>query len=234
VDLIFLNSTNASILELIDGQGYYNDCLDIDKACTYFYECSQITDDEGGCLGGYAKYKFTNNNFNGTGNITTSGTINAGILNVSGNLTGYNLIYGGMYNFSDKGHKMILPNSSYYYNITFFSEGALNGFHIKNGYILVAEWPGEYLINGQISAVFGNNGEYGIGISVNQGALEIYPNSKCYTRLVGTAKEQGQSMTCLLRLNVNDELTMMVDDEASPAVDLTIYTLNLNAVRVGN
>lgn len=152
---------------------------------------------------------------------------------IIGNLTA-NTIYGGMWNYTDLGFNITPLGVGVYTNVSGLEKGDANGVDFEDSIGLRVLISGEYRIEAQLSATFGNNGEYGFCASINSGNCEIYPNNKCYIRLTGTARVEGQSITCLRKLTAGDLVTLMFDDEANPVQNILVQTANLNIVRVGS
>lgn len=183
----------------------------------------------------------------GGGNIVANGFINAtgdesigGNLDVQGNFTG-NQIYGGMFNFTDAGWTLNIPNHGVYYNVTGLVPGLSNGINFignasaTDGSTLKITVSGVYHITATLSAKAGAQGEYGVGISQNYNNPEASEKtSKCYSRFTGTGSVQTASVTCFRRLTAGDRITMIVDDEFNPSQSISIQQVNVNLVRIGS
>lgn len=151
---------------------------------------------------------------------------------INGNLTANNF-YGGAWNFTEDGWIMSFGASGTYYNITRFRCDMYNGFDCANGTgTLTAQSAGIYLISSSISSTGLAGGSYGMCVAKNSANCET--QGKCYSRFSGTAEAMEVSTKCFMRLNVGDHLNVMVDDEASPTKDLTIYSQEITALRVAN
>ena len=164
-------------------------------------------------------------NIFGNLNVTKSTSVN-GNLNVVGNLTGNNY-YGSLYNFSDAGWAIGIASSGVYYNLTVSTAGEMNGFKViqagASGTKLQALVSGYYSVDAVLSADFAG-GEYGVGVVTNGADPEVL--GRCYTRttLTGT---NGLPITCMKRLNAYDNITMVIDDESTPAKDVTVHAINI-------
>jgi len=145
-----------------------------------------------------------------------------------------NILYASMWNFTEGGYVLEISASETYYNVTDLSLGESYGVDFIDGHALLIQKSGEYKIDAQVSALFGNNGEYGFGVTMNGMDLERSPYSKCYARIDGSGKYQIVSITCIQELEKGDIITMMIDDEATPTQDITIKSANLNIVRLGS
>ena len=159
-----------------------------------------------------------------------------GGIDISGNFTG-NQIYGEMWNYTSDGWAFAIPDSSIYYNITDISEAEdLNGFthtletQANGGSYLTAQVSGKYKIDARVSFSGGNNQLYGYGVSKN-GIIQ----RDCYTRRsTSTTNTARGGAGCIISLSVGDKIGVQIEDEAGVTAGVTIYSINLNLVRIGN
>ena len=121
-----------------------------------------------------------------------------------------------------------LPLASTYYNVTGLSLGHINDITYLDS-TLTIEKNGTYSINGGFSFTGSSNTEYHIALGVNGIRL-----NHCHAeRKIGTGSDVGNAgFTCIDYFNVNDVLTVMVENSDS-AKSVTIHDINLNVVRVG-
>ena len=158
-------------------------------------------------------------------------------LDVGGNFTG-NQIYGEIWNYTEGGFTFSVASSGIYYNFTGLECGDLNGFdctketEAKGGTYLTTKKAGRYLLNLHISGEGSTaGGLYGVIISRN---FEQVNNRDCYIHIDGTTNAEVISITCIKQLSLNDKINIQVDDETDPPKDFTIYSANLNALRIGD
>ena len=159
-----------------------------------------------------------------------------GDLDVTGNFTG-DMYYGEMWNYTSAGYNFDIDAADVYYNLTGLTAGNLNGFRFQSnssdtgGDHLVTEVSGLYRVS--LSMSFGSQAQGGTyGISLNHG---WNPNThrNCYARRTASSDTGNIALQCLMDLEVGDPIAVMVENEATNR-DMTIYTVNINVVRVGD
>ena len=140
------------------------------------------------------------------------------------------MVYGEMWNHTDDGFTMDLITIMVYENITDLTDGSNNGFILSNSK-LISQVEGSYHIDYSVSFSGSANSE--IGFTVGIGGQE-QPQTHSH-RKIGTGGDLGNTGgTGIITVNVGDEITLMVRDEASPVQDITLVAVNLNLWRIGN
>ena len=142
-----------------------------------------------------------------------------------------------MWNYTSDGWEFPIPSDSIYYNITNISMSEdLNGFsHTQEtqpngGSYLTAQVAGKYKLDARVSFSGGNNQLYGYGVSKN-GIIQ----RDCYTRRTTSTTDVARGgVGCIVSLNVGDKIGIQIEDEAGVTAGITIYSINLNAWRIGN
>ena len=165
-----------------------------------------------------------------------------GDINQSGNFTG-NQIYGEMWNYTGggTGWNFDIDDAGTYYNLTNLrtDNGGihLNGFSFEDnaqadgGSNLVAQVDGHYKMDFSMSfAGVTAGGLYGFSI-----AHDFDPDThrNCYARREAKTSVGSVSVTCIMDLAIGDKVVVMIENE-NGARDITIHTVNLNIVRIGN
>jgi hypothetical protein len=166
--------------------------------------------------------------------------INAGNMFYTGNITGGNLIYGEMYNYSGYTSTWTFPLgvSGRYYNFTNMTAGDVNGFIATNnnrfegGSYLTAQVEGMYDISFSLSyegVVAG--GQYGFSTVRN---FNVSDSRDCYARGLGTTNIVPVTITCKKYFDVGDTINVQIEDEAAPPKNLMIHSANLGLTRIGD
>jgi hypothetical protein len=160
-----------------------------------------------------------------------SGLDVAGNINqTSGNAT-INMIYGEMYCKNDTGCGVIdLVTSDVYVAMRNQTAGNNNGFTLTGASNLTAQHSGIYKAEAKVAVTAGSPaGEYGMKLYVNETG-----QNNCYDHFHVGADQVSMVITCLVRANAGQNISIRFDDHASPVTDLTVYASNLNLLRIGN
>jgi len=185
------------------------------------------------------------NNIQAFGNISServdAPTINStNIYGVNGNFTGNvnivgnittNEYYGEMYSKNDTGVGMIdLATADVYVMLANQTNGTMNGFSLMGGSNLTADVSGVYQVNAKVAVTAGSPaGEYGMKVYVTD-----TEQNNCYDHFHVGADQVSMIISCIVRMNVGDNINVRFDDNASPVTDLTFYNSNINLRRIGN
>lgn len=148
-------------------------------------------------------------------------------LSVSGNMIGTNF-YGSMFSVNESGRTLSLPATDVYVNVTGMNGSFVNGVTFSEPYLNVNA-PGLYKIDWSVSFSGGASNLYGIAVGKN-GERQL----PCYTHRTTSSVGLGNTgASCILNLTVNDKITIVIADEASPTNDPSIFMANLAMIRVG-
>lgn len=156
------------------------------------------------------------------------------ISNINGKV---NSVYGEMWNYTSAGWNFDIDMNNVYYNLTNLTIGELNGFSFEDntqengGSNLITQVDGLYIMSMSLSFSSENvGGLYGISI-----AHDFDPDThrNCYARRNAATTTGNVGITCIMDLHVGDKVVIMVENENTNR-DMTIYTVNLNIVRIGN
>ena len=150
-------------------------------------------------------------------------------VNVTGNFTG-NQIYGEMYNKSDAGFELLdLVDTDVYVPVTALECGLNNGFSCSGGN-LTAQVDGVYKTSLTLTGESAGNSEYGAKLFINS-----VGQNNCYSHVhFKTGDANAFDVDCLVSLSVGDDLQIKVDDHVGSPNDISLKSMNLNLVRVGN
>jgi hypothetical protein len=108
--------------------------------------------------------------------------------------------------------------------------GSNNGFILNGGTNLTAQYSGMHTANVKVAVTGGAPaGEYGMKLYVNETG-----QNNCYDHFHVGADQISMVITCLVRINKGDNVSIRFDDHASPVTDLTFYASNLNLMRIGD
>ena len=156
--------------------------------------------------------------------------VNGSLNQTNGNAT-INMIYGEMYCKNDTGCGVVdLVTPDVYVIMNNQTAGNINGFTLNSGTNLTAHYSGMYKVDAKVAISDGApSGEYGMKLYINETGQD-----NCYDHFHIGADQISMVITCLVRINVGQNVSIRFDDRASPVSDLTIYASNLNLVRVGN
>lgn len=141
--------------------------------------------------------------------------------------------YGEMYNKTSAGFTFNATQSSVYYNFTGMVCNHFNNVLCtitpKLNYFTILT-PGVYTASSQISGEgLAAGGTYGVSIAKN---FDEKLSRECYANVDGTSAADVVTITCILNLNRGDTVSLKVEDEASPTKVFTVYTANLNIVKI--
>jgi hypothetical protein len=175
--------------------------------------------------------------YDGTNLLINPKDVGSGIVNVLGGLNQtlgnatINMIYGEMYCKNDSGCGTIdLVSADVYVAMANQTSGNNNGFALNGATNLTAQYSGMYKAEAKVVVTGGvPAGEYGMKLYINETG-----QNNCYDHFHVGADQVSMVITCLVRINAGDNVSIRFDDHASPVTDLTIYASNLNLVRVGN
>lgn len=159
--------------------------------------------------------------------------IQGGINQTIGNST-INMIYGEMWQHNDTGISFAIASSGVYYSVnnTVFNttNQLLNGVsYIANG-TLRPQFSGVYQVDYFVSGSGTANHNYHMAVSVNN---IVKYNTETHFRISTGNDVATMSGTGLLRLNANDNVTLVIEDSTGTGT-ATIYSINLNMERIGN
>ena len=178
---------------------------------------------------------------NPEGNLLISSGVNVGIGttaptqtlvaigdgNITGNLTA-NLFHGEM--FVDEDITTAIDVSGEFFNVTINKTGDLNGFrHNQSNGTLVALFHGDYFVTHSASFTGGANDVYDITLAIN---LETQIDCEIDSKLQAGGNEVGVSASCILELDPDDELRMMVANQGATN-DPTFTHANIVLFRIG-
>jgi hypothetical protein len=116
-----------------------------------------------------------------------------------------------------------------YYQVTNLTSGLLNGATVTNSNMTIQQ-AGVYKIDLASSISAGGVSEYGLKVF-----LDGVGQDKCYTHshlTIGHSSSMG--ISCLLTIRTNGVLSVRIDDHVNPPNNPTIYSMNINAMRIGN
>lgn len=141
-----------------------------------------------------------------------------------------NYLYGEMYGKNDTGFVIVnVATVDTYYQVTNLTAGLLNGTTVTNSNMTVQQ-AGVYKIDLASSISAGEVSEYGLKVYLNGVGQD-----KCYAHshlTIGHTSSMG--ITCLLTIETNGVLSVRIDDHVNPPNNPTIYSMNINALRIGN
>ena len=138
-------------------------------------------------------------------------------------------VYASMWNRSSAGVEVVLGGVGNYTNITHLREGEINGFNYTDS-VLTVLYPGSYKIDWFMSFSGGNNNQYGMLVARNYNQNISRP---CYVqRDTGAGSKGVVSASCILMLNASDTLSFLIEDEANPLANPTIYSIGVSVLRV--
>ena len=151
-------------------------------------------------------------------------------LDVAGNITG-NQIYGEMYCKNDTGCGVVdLVTQDVYVAMANQTAGNLNGFTLNGASNLTAQVSGLYQVNAKASISGGTPaGDYGMKLYLNETG-----QNNCYDNFKVSADHISMIITCLVRINAGQNISIRFDDHMNPVTDITIYATNVNLLRIGN
>lgn len=167
----------------------------------------------------------------GIGTTTPQNALNViGSINQTvGNLTG-DFVYGEMWDHNDSGFTVDLITVQVYENVTNLTTGSQNGFILSNSK-LTTQISGVYKVDYSVSFSGSANSEIGFDLGING----VFQNNTHSHRKIGTGGDIGNTGgTGYIFLNQGDVVTLMARDEASPVRDISIVSVNINLLRVGN
>jgi hypothetical protein len=151
------------------------------------------------------------------------------VKDTNGNVT-INNLYGEMYGKNDTGFVIVnMATVDTYYQVTNLTAGLLNGTTVTNSNMTVQQ-AGVYKIDLASSISAGEVSEYGLKVYLNGVGQD-----KCYAHshlTIGHTSSMG--ITCLLTIETNGVLSVRIDDHVNPPNNPTIYSMNINALRIGN
>ena len=160
---------------------------------------------------------------------------NHGNVETKGNMT-TNQFYGEMWNYTSAGYLLNIDLAGVYYNVTGLAPGELNGFTFSTsssatgGSVLTTNVSGLYSVSGTLSfSSQAVGGMYGISLAHNH---DQNTHRDCYSRITAATSTGNVGMSCLMDLEMGDNITLMIESENIDR-DVTIYTANIKAVRVG-
>ena len=139
--------------------------------------------------------------------------------------------YGDMWLHLDVGQTIVLPGSMVYVNLNFSNSTIVKGFELNlDEDVLTVLKPGHYKVDYSISFSGGANSEFGGSIGIN--GLET--NSTHSHRKIGTGGDVGNmgATGLLLNLSTNDNISVMIRDEASPTSNPAILAANIVLIRI--
>jgi len=128
-------------------------------------------------------------------------------------------------------HTITIASSSTWYQITngSYSVGESSGFTYEDGNdAVIALRDGHYFVAWQVSFEGGNNGEYHIGVSVN----DETPAGKTHAHTVSNGKFQSMSNVSQHVLQQGDTLEMQIEDTANPSQDVDVRHLAFSVVEI--
>lgn len=169
-------------------------------------------------------------NFVGINTANPDSTLDIiGDLNMSGNFTG-NQIYIEVFNRDESGVNIDIINPNEFVKITGLELGDVNGFTFDNG-TLTAEVAGVYFGTLTASVTGGANQNYIIaaqlnGVVANKSITEV--------TIVTAGKITNIALTTIRRLNVGDNITLVVADNSMPVSDIVYTKFAAQLVRIGN
>lgn len=143
--------------------------------------------------------------------------------------------YAEMWNYTTDGWNFDIDDADVYYNLTGLIAGNLEGFTFtgengsNGGSFLTAQYAGLYKT--MFSMSFSSEAQGGLyGISL---AHDYDPDTHrdCYSRRSAKTDTGSVSVSCLMDLDVGDQVVVMIENEVG-ARDITIYTANLNILKV--
>jgi len=121
--------------------------------------------------------------------------------------------------------------SSTWYNLTSINEtGKFEGISqdATELYKMIIGENGTYMVDFSVSFDGGNNGEYHIGITVN----DDDPHNKTHVHEVSDGRYEIASLSAILDLSSGDKIWLQVDDVGDPSQDVTINFANFNAHKI--
>lgn len=162
-------------------------------------------------------------------NLDVSGQADINIINNTGNAT-INNYYAQMWNHTDAGVAFNLNETGLYlpYNTTFGS--TTNGFiYVPNGTLQVQE-AGKYKVDFALSGSGQANHNYHAAAAIN--GVQQYTTEQHF-RMATATDVQTAAGTGILTLAKYDNITLVLEDSTGTGV-VTIYSANLNLLRIGN
>lgn len=152
-----------------------------------------------------------------------------------------NMIHGEMWNYSANSTAWTFPiaASGKYYNLTGLALGELNDFtftdaaQVSGGSYLTADKAGTYKMDFSMS--FGSTGKGLYGIAVVHD-FDVDTHRDCYARrqVSATGDVGNIGITCIMDIDVGDEINVQIEDEDNPVKDIKIHTVNINMIRIGD
>lgn len=178
--------------------------------------------------------------YNGTDFIINSGEVGSGQtyfkesvvinknLHLEGNFIG-NQIYGELWTYSYAGNTFNFAIQKHYYNTT-FSSTTMNGFDFLHNQQFNVLHDGVYKVDFQATGEGVNNHIYELGIAKDQIQQN---NTNTFVKLEGAGAIATMSGTGIMNLTKGENVTLRMRDITGTGV-AKIYSMNLNAVRIGN
>lgn len=148
------------------------------------------------------------------------------------------LKHGEMWNYTagGVGYHFEITGAGVYYNISGLAEGHNTAFdHVdetqaNGGSYLRANVAGDYAATFSMSFNSENvGGLYGFSIGHN---WDQNTHRNCYARRTAASSVGSVSITCIMDVDVEDNISVMVENE-NGARDIDIHTANLNLIRIG-
>ena len=139
--------------------------------------------------------------------------------------------YGELWNKSDDGFETLdLVTTDVYVPVTKLNVGDLNGFSSIGGGNLTAQVGGKYKACLAMSGESMGNSEYGAKLFINSVGQD-----DCYSHIHFKVSDANSfSVCCIITLNINDDVQIMIDDHVGAPNDLLVKSFNLNLLRIGN
>lgn len=133
-------------------------------------------------------------------------------------------VYANMWNRSLTGVEITLLGVGIYTNVTHLKAGIITGFNFSNG-VLTILYPGVYDVNWHISFSGEAGSEYGILAAKN---MNENISRACYAQRDTAGTDKGvASASCLVNLTTGDTISFLIEDEADPLKNPTIYTIGI-------
>lgn len=132
--------------------------------------------------------------------------------------------HADIWNYTSVGYTVPITSSDVYVNVTGLVPQNLHNFKYNTTLsTLTVQIPGTYSIDWSMSFSGGNNNEYGMGVVKN---YNMSMSRECYARRTTSSNAvDSVSGHCVMNLYPNDKLSFQVDDEANPAVSISIRTI---------
>jgi hypothetical protein len=154
------------------------------------------------------------------------------IIPITNNIT--SIPHGEMFNKTLSGYTISIPLVGKYYNITSFTQSLyMTGFTKPDNTKMVTLIPGLYKITFTMSAACGLNGEYGFAVVTNFENPET-TTEDCYNHFDGQNTHTIKSIDCFKLLNINDTISVVLEDHTTPAANCNLISINLNAIKIDN